>query len=184
MRDANLQPQPFGTFLRNVTQQWGTYFYGQDSWRIKPSLTLYYGLSYQVQTAPMEANNLQTIMTDASTGGIPIIATAFLQQKQQAALAGQIYNPTFAFESVGAAQSPVYDIDWGDFAPRVALAWNPSAKSGVLGKLLGDHKTVIRGGFAIVYDRSNTVQSVEIPMLGIGFDQNIAVTAPSCTATG
>ena len=44
--------------------------------------------------------------------------------------------------------------------------------------------TVIRGGFAMVYDRSNTVQSVEIPMLGIGFDQNIFVATPACTATG
>ncbi len=183
VRNANLQPLPLGTPIRDVTQQWATYFYGQDSWRIKPSLTLYYGLAYQVQTAPTEQNGLQTIMTDASTG-IPIIAPAFLQQKQQAALQGQIFNPTFGFEPVRAAQLPVYNIDWGDFAPRLALAWNPAVKSGVLGKLLGDHKTVIRGGFAIVYDRSNTVQSVEIPMLGIGFDQNIAVTAPPCTATG
>ncbi len=64
------------------------------------------------------------------------------------------------------------------------LAWNPSANSGILGKLLGERKTVIRGGFAMVYDRGNTVQSVEIPMLGIGFDENIIIGAPPCTATG
>ena len=183
VRNANLQPQPLGTFLRDVTQQWATYFYLQDSFRIKPSLTLYYGLSYGWQTAPTEQHNLQTIMTNASDGTL-ISAQSFLQQKEQAALAGQIYNPTFGFETVGTAHRPVYDTDWGDVAPRIALAWNPSAKDGVWGRIIGQGKTVIRGGFAMVYDRSNTVQSVEIPMLGIGFDQNIFVPAPACNATG
>ena len=183
VRNANLQPQPLGTFIRDVTQQWATYMYLQDSWRIKPSLTLYYGLSYGWQTAPTEANNLQTIMINATTGA-QISGPSYLAAKQQAALSGQIYNPTFGFETVGAAKTPVYGTDWGDVAPRFALAWNPSVRDGFLGKIIGDKKSVIRGGFAMVYDRSNTVQSVEIPMLGIGFDQNIAVAAPACNATG
>jgi hypothetical protein len=183
VRDSNLQPQPLGTYLRDVTQQWATYLYVQDSWRIKSSLTLYYGLSYGWQTAPVEANNLQTIMIDASSGAL-ISGPSFIAAKEQAALKGQIYNPTFGFETVGAAKRPVYGTDYGNLGPRVSLAWNPSVKDGLLGKMIGDRKSVIRGGFAMVYDRSNTVQSVEIPMLGIGFDQNILVTAPACNATG
>jgi hypothetical protein len=183
VRNSNLQPQPLGTFLRDVTNQYASYFYVQDSWRIKPALTLYYGLSYGFQTAPTEANNLQTIMINAQTGSL-IEGPQFLQQKEQAAIAGNIYNPTFGFETVGAAKRPVYNTDYGDFAPRVALAWNPTATTGFLNKLLGEKKSVIRGGFAMVYDRSNTVQSVEIPMLGIGFDQNISVNAPACNSTG
>ncbi len=183
VRNSQLQPQPLGTFLRDVTNQYATYMYLQDSWRIKPSLTLYYGLSYGWQTAPTEQNNLQTLMINASTGAL-ITGPAYLQAKETAALAGQIYNPTFGFETVSQAKRPVYNTDYGDVAPRASLAWNPSVTKGFMGKLLGDHKTVIRGGFAMVYDRSNTVQSVEIPMLGIGFDQNILVATPSCTATG
>jgi Carboxypeptidase regulatory-like domain len=184
VRNSQLQPQPFGTFLRNVTNQYATYFYVQDSWRLKPSLTFYYGLNYGFQTAPTEANNLQTIMTNAATGAL-INGPQFLQAKEQAAEQGQIYNPTFGFETVGAAKRPVYNTAYGNVAPRVSLAWNPSVKSGgFLGKVLGEKNTVIRGGFAMVYDRSNTVQSVEIPMLGIGFDQNIAINAPPCNATG
>ncbi len=183
VRDANLQPLPFGTFLHNNTDQWATYFYVQDSWRIKPSLTLYFGLSYGWQSSPTEKNNLQTIMTYAATGQ-EVTGPAFIAAKEQAALAGQIYNPTFGFETVGSAHKSVYNVDYGDLAPRVSLAWNPSAKSGFMGKLLGDHKSVIRGGFAMVYDRGNTVQSVEIPMLGIGFAENIFVAAPTCNSTG
>ena len=37
VRDTQLQPQPFGTFLRDVTNQWASYFYLQDSWRIRPT---------------------------------------------------------------------------------------------------------------------------------------------------
>ena len=183
VRDSQLQPQPLGTFLRDVTHQYATYLYLQDSWRIKPNLTLYYGLSYGWQTPPTEENNLQTLMINATTGEL-ITGPAFLQAKQQAALAGQIYNPIFGFQTVTAAKRSVYDTDWGDVAPRASLAWNPSMKNGIMGTLLGEHKSVIRGGFAMVYDRSNTVQSVEIPMLGIGFDQNILVAAPPCNATG
>ena len=100
VRNANLQPQPLGTFLRDVTNQYATYFYVQDSFRIKPSLTLYYGLSYGWQTAPTEQNNLQTIMINAADGSL-VTGQSFMQQKQQAALAGQIYNPTFGFQTVG-----------------------------------------------------------------------------------
>ncbi|MBZ5602090.1 MAG: carboxypeptidase-like regulatory domain-containing protein [Acidobacteriia bacterium] len=183
VRDANLQPQPLGTFIRDVTNQWATYMYAQDSWRIKPSLTLYYGLSYGWQSSPTEQNNLQTVMVNAATGA-PITGPEYLQSKIQAAQQGQIFNPTFGFATVGASGLPIYNVDYGDVAPRAALAWNPSAKSGILGKIFGDKKSVVRGGFAMVYDRSNTVQSVEIPMLGIGFDQNLIVGAPSCNATG
>jgi hypothetical protein len=183
VRNTQLQPQPLGTFLRDVTNQWATYLYVQDSWRIRPSLTLSYGLSYGWQTSPTEQQNLQTIMTYASTGQ-PVTGPAFLAAKQAAALSGQIYNPTFGFDPVSVAKKPVFDVDWGDVAPRASLAWNPSARGGFLGGLLGDRKTVIRTGFAIVYDRGNTVQSVEIPMLGIGYDENIAVATPFCNATG
>jgi len=182
VRNAQLQPQPLGTFLRDVTNQYATYFYLQDSWRIKPSLTLYYGASYGIQTAPTEQNNLQTIMINASTGGL--ISNSFLQQKEQAAEQGNIYNPTFGFETVGAAKRPVYNTNYGSLGPHASLAWNPTGKTGFMHSLLGEKNTVIRGGFAMVYDRSNTVQSVEIPMLGVGFDQNIAVNAPACNMTG
>jgi hypothetical protein len=182
VRNAQLQPQPLGTFLRDDTNQWATYFYVQDSWRIKPSLTLYYGLNYGWNTSPTEQHNLQTIMTIASTG--QEVTESFIQQKEAAALQGQIYNPAFGFVPVGNAGKPVFNIDWGDIAPRAALAWNPSAKGGFWGKFLGDHKTVLRGGFSMVYDRGNTVQSVEIPMLGIGFDENIVIGTPACNMTG
>lgn len=181
VRNSNLQPQPLGTPLRDVTNQWAPYFYVQDSWRVKPNLTLTYGLSYGWQTSPTEKNNLQTVMINAATG--QEITGSYMQQKLIYAQQGVIYNPTFGFATVGASHLPVYNVDYGAIAPRVAIAWQPSASNGFF-KFLGDKKSVFRAGWGIVYDRGNQVQSVEIPMLGIGFDQNAIVAAPLCNATG
>ncbi|MBO0798914.1 MAG: hypothetical protein J2P31_08820, partial [Blastocatellia bacterium] len=48
-----------------------------------------------------------------------------------------------------------YAPDRNNFAPRLSLAWNPSAQNGLLGKVLGDRKTVIRAGGSVVYDRTS-----------------------------
>src|SRR5207248_4414984 len=183
MRDANLNPLPFGTNLVNVTNQRAYYFYGQDSWRLSPAFTLTYGLSYGWQTPPTEEQGRQTIMIDAGTGQ-PITAQAYLTAKRQAAEQGQIYNPTIGFLPVKQAHRSVYDTDWGNIAPRASFAWNPSSSKSILGRIVGEHKFVVRGGLGIVYDRSNTVQSVEIPMLGVGFDQNINIKTPACNVSG
>jgi hypothetical protein len=39
-----------------------------------------------------------------------------------------------------------------DFGPALGLAWSPSVRSGWLGRLFGDGKTVWRGGYQISYD--------------------------------
>src|SRR5262249_7043099 len=39
-----------------------------------------------------------------------------------------------------------------DFGPAFGLAWSPSTRSGWLGKLFGNGKTVLRGGYQISYD--------------------------------
>lgn len=176
VRDQNLQPLPLGTFLVDHTKAKAAYFYFQDSWRVNKALTLTFGLSYGWQTAPKEEHDLQTIMITADDNKL-IDAPQYMQSRLQAALSGQNYNPNVGYATVGKLGRPVYDIDWGNVAPRASFAWKPA------GKVFGE-KTVLRGGFALVYDRSNMVQNVQIPMLGVGFDQNIIVQAPLCNATG
>ncbi len=183
VRNANLQPEPLGTNLVNITDQQAYYFYGQDTWRLTRDFTLTLGLSYGWQTAPTEAQGRQTIMINAITGQ-PITAESFMQQKLSAALAGQVFNPTVGFEPVNDAHRSVYNVDWGDISPRAAFAWNPAYHAPLLGWLFGEKKAVLRGGFSKIFDRSNTVQSVEIPMLGVGFDQTINVGLPNCGVSG
>ncbi len=42
--------------------------------------------------------------------------------------------------------------DSNNWAPRAGLAYSPSFKDGILGKILGDGVTVFRGGYGIAYD--------------------------------
>jgi carboxypeptidase family protein len=182
-RDGQLNPLPFGTPLVNDTTLNAFEFYGQDVWRITPNLTLTYGLSYGWQTAPKEKLNRQTLVVDASNNK-PLTGPGYIAAKEAAALQGQTFNPTLGFEPVKSAGRNVFNVDYGDVAPRASVAWTPTFDSGFLRRMVGNRKTVVRGGYGIVYDRTNTVQSVIIPMLGVGFAQTISVGAPLCDASG
>ncbi len=183
-RDGNLKPLPFGQPLVGDTTNRAQSFYAQDTWRIKPSLTLTYGVSYGWQTTPHEKLGRQTLIVDATTSKV-LSAQDYLNAKESAAENGQIYNPQLGYLPVGkTGRSDVFTPDYGDVAPRLALAWNPDYNSGLMSHVFGGRKTVVRGGYGIAYDRINTVGSVIIPMLGVGFAQTLTVVAPPCDTNG
>ncbi|MGH9477214.1 MAG: carboxypeptidase regulatory-like domain-containing protein [Terriglobales bacterium] len=184
VRNSNLQPQPFGTNLTSHSTMDSYDFYVQDTWRLRPSLTATYGLAYGWQTPPTDANDQQTLLVDDSTGQA-LGAQEYMSNKLAAAEAGQFYNPTLAYLPIAnAGGRTVVNTDWGNVAPRIGVAWNPTITHGFLGQLFGGQKTVVRGGFGLVYDRSNMVQEVEIPMLGVGFADTVTVPTPACNLTG
>jgi len=180
VRDGSLSPQPFGTPLIANTNQQAYNFYAQDTWRIKSTLTLTYGLGYGWQTPPTEAHGQQTFEIDNGTGQI-LTAAGYIQAKNQAALRGQVFNPTIGYLPIkDSGRSGIWNTDYGNIAPRLSVAWNPSYKDGLLGNVFGQGKTVVRAGFGIYYDRINNVQSVEIPQLGVGFAQTLVLATPAC----
>jgi hypothetical protein len=184
VRDGNLNPQPFGTPLIANANMRAYDMYVQDTWRFKPSLTLTYGLSYGWQTPPHELHNEQTFIVDASTGQI-LSGQSYINQKLQAALQGQAFNPTIGYLPIAkSGRSDIYNPDYGDLGPRASLAWSPSYSDGLLGHMMGNGKTVVRAGFGIYYDRINNVQSVEIPQLGVGFAQTLVLKSPLCSVNG
>jgi len=185
VRDGNLNPKPLGASLVAKTTLRAYNFFAQDSWRITPSFTLTYGLGYGWQTTPHEQNQQQTFIADHDTGDTIINGLQYIQAKEAAAEQGNIYNPMLSYIPIkDSGRSDVFNVDYGDWAPRVSGAWNPSFREGFLSRILGDRKTVVRAGYGIAYDRVNTVQSVIIPMLGVGFAQTINVFSPLCNATG
>jgi hypothetical protein len=120
--------------------------------------------------------------------GEPLTYENYIEPRRQAALRGEIYNPQIGFQPVNllgrSSGGELFQTDWNNFAPRVAAAWSPSFKGGILDKLFGEQKTVLRGGFAILYDRINTSESVILPSLGAGFSQTLNLRAPACNSTG
>jgi hypothetical protein len=185
VRDGNLNPKPLGASLIAKTTLRAYNFFVQDSWRIKPSFTLTYGIGYGWQTTPQEQNKQQTFIANHDTGDSIINGLQYIQAKQAAAEVGDVYNPELSYIPIkDSGRSDVFNVDYGDWAPRASAAWNPSFINGFLGRILGDRKTVVRGGYGIAYDRVNTVQSVIIPMLGVGFAQTINLLSPLCNANG
>ena len=181
--DGDFNPLPFGEQLEADTKLWSPEFYIQDTWRMKPSLTFTFGINYGWQQAPTERLGRQSFQIASETGEF-LTAPSFLERRKKAAAAGEIFNPNFAFLPIGSSKrSNIFNVDWNNVAPRVAAAWNPSFSGGWLGKLFGERKTVIRGGYALVYDRQNTVQSVIVPTLGIAYAQTLNITAPLCNAS-
>jgi len=185
VRDGGFKPLPFGELLEADTTLWAPEFYFQDVWRIRQSLTLTYGLNYGWQTPPTEKLGRQSVQVDGVTLQEQTSAD-YLAARASAARNGKIFNPAIAFQPIKqAGRGGVFDIDWNNLAPRVAVSWNPSASGNKwLGYLFGDRKTVIRGGYSLVFDRQNTVQSVIVPTLGVAFAQTLNVTSPLCNATG
>lgn len=124
-------------------------FYAQDSYRMKPNLTLTYGLRYSLFSPPWETNGTQVAPSNSlgqwfNTRG----------QDMRAGIAPNL--PPISFSLAGPANNAkgYYNWDYHDFAPRLAFAYSPRPNSGWLKSLVGDgDKTSIRGGFGMVYDR-------------------------------
>jgi hypothetical protein len=154
--------------------------YASDSWHIKPSLTLTYGLSYQIETPPVEQNGKQVELVD--TNGAPINFTNYFNTKATQALQGQVYNPIIGFSTIAnvsnASHKYPFNPFYGGVSPRVAVAWNPQGGTSGLGKLF-DGKTVFRAGYGQIYSRLNGVGLVLIPLLGVGLGQPVSCIGAS-----
>lgn len=115
-------------------------FYAQDRWRISRSLTLNYGLRWEIQ-GPMKDGKGLTASPDLASIYGPsqrLFAPGTLSGNN---------NPTLQ-----AGRVP-FNTDWKNFAPNFGFAWNPNKTDGWLGKLLGGQKTVFRASYStIVYD--------------------------------
>src|ERR1700736_2198216 len=126
-------------------------FYGQDTWRIKPNLTLTYGLRWSFFPAPWETNGLQTSSTVGQ--GTQFAENVANMQKG----IGYGAEPPIAFSLGGPANNGpgFYPLERTDWSPRISIAYSPRFGSGPLRAIFGDNdKTVIRAGFSRVYDRA------------------------------
>ena len=102
-----------------------------------------------------------------------------LSDKRAASERGEIYNPTLAYVPIReTGRKHAFDTDWTNISPRISAAWTPSFRQGWSNKVFGDGKTVIRGGYSRLYDRTTTVQTITIPTLGVGFAQTLTAIAP------
>ena len=155
--------------------------YVSDTWHLRPTVTLTYGLSYNLEMPPYEINGKQVSLVDGN--GKPIVAADYLKAREQAALAGQAYQPVLGFATTTNIQGRKYPYDpfYGGVTPRVSVAWNPKFENGLLGAILGNNKTVIRGGYGRIFGRLNGVNLVLVPLLPPGLLQAVSCVGVSRT---
>jgi Carboxypeptidase regulatory-like domain/TonB dependent receptor len=134
-------------------------FFAQDSWKMRPDLTVTYGLRWNYHSVPFETNGFESVAN--------VFEKQLFDARQQAAQNGINGFTAAPFVTYGLG-GPVnhgpnyYHPDWRDFAPRVGIAYSPSFTQGFLGHLLGDRKTSIRAGAGMYYDRVLSTLSFEI----------------------
>jgi hypothetical protein len=148
-RDGSVLAQGAPVVRRYAEDGYETYV--QDTWKVRPSLTVTAGLRYSLFSPPWETSGLEVTPTESlntwfnnrgvgMNNGVPSIDA-----------------PPVAFNFSGPANGGTtgyYNWDWKNLGPRLAVAWSPGFGSGLLGNLFGGPgKSSVRAGFGIVYDR-------------------------------
>ena len=119
----------------------------QDSWRAKPSLTLNYGLRWEVSQPWYDTQNkTETIIPGVQSVVFPGAPKGWLVPGDPGV------PPTLA------------PTKWDGFAPRVGIAYSPKWDSGLLGKLAGGPgKTSFRAAWGLFYTSvEDLTQFVEV----------------------
>lgn len=102
---------PFSTLVNTHPTISNHLFYIQDDWKILPTLTLNYGLRYELSPPMHEDDGFGSVFDPALNGG----AGGFLATNGEN----------------GASKYP-YHVDKNNFAPRLGLAWRPLHNDGTV----------------------------------------------------
>ena len=164
--NADEKTKTYAPFTESMQRYAFTTFglYAQDSFRIRPDLTLNFGLRWQFDGDIHSGNELLSQPSGANFFGP---STGLFQP---GVLSGN-QNPMFEL-----VVHP-YKRDYVNPAPNFGFAWNPSGeRAGFLGKLLGDGKTVIRGAYSITFFNEGLNSISNSLSGGQGFRQNGTAT--------
>ena len=149
------------------------YFFGQDSWRIRPNITLNYGLRWELDTPLTDIlGHVQTFRPGQATTQYPCQLNANNPLVQ-------VYGSTDCSPTGPAnALNPLGLVVPGDrgiqpgmtatyynaWAPRIGMAWSPSANKGWMHKVTGDPGTLtVKAGWGMFY---NPIEQLVLEQFG------------------
>ncbi len=122
--EPDIFTQAGGDFTRDL-RGWELGAYGQDEYHISSTLTLNYGVRYEITTPFRDIHNRMMEFAPGNQSTVyPNAPNGLL------------------FPGDSGVPDTIAPIFKGDFAPRVGFAWNP----------LGNSRTVIRAAYGIFYD--------------------------------
>ena len=143
--------------------------FAQDTWRIRPNLTLDYGVRYQYFVPVTDKNNVLTSFFPAlfSRAAVPTCTDASCSALVRGT--GNELNGIAVAGSTSPFGEAISPKDKNNFSPRLGISWSPNFSSGPLQTLFGESgKTAIRAGYGFYYDQV---------LVGI-FEQNAFVNPP------
>ncbi len=135
-------PSPFNNGVASNRYLKQEYYIGyvQDEVKLRPNLTLNFGLRYEYYS-PLREDRNRSVYFDINAGTLSCASPA-----------PNCNNP---------ARTTWYKADPANFAPRISIAWTPGqSHTG----LFGGDRTVLRGGFGIYYgpgQAEDTLQPTE-----------------------
>ncbi len=132
---------PNGTGHIRHYRYYQTELYFTDTWKARKNLAITYGLHYMYYSVPYETQGLESIQNYS-------FDKYFAARVKQSAsgVSGDSTVPFIVYNLGGKANNaaPLYQPNYKDFAPRVAVAYTPGFAKGL----------VFNAGAGIVYDRT------------------------------
>jgi hypothetical protein len=107
-----------------------------DTWRIRPTLTIDYGLRYEYDSVPHDAHN--RIEKALGLTDLPNAGGSRFDSPDRLAKFNAAVN---AYKNILDGRTKIYDPDRNNFGPHVGVAWAP-----------GNSGTAVRAGYGIYYD--------------------------------
>jgi hypothetical protein len=175
---STFQPGPFSptNVAGNLNQYRFMYFapFVQDDWKATNRLTVNLGLRWDYRAVPTEKDNKMFWFDRANPGGGLCFADKGLETQTVSGLGGPIAPSGNGFYRYCGRPNPAAGSK-KPFAPRIGLAYR-----------LGD-KTVIRGGYGIFFDSSETREiddSGDIYPFVVRANDNPTTDVPQCGTPG
>jgi hypothetical protein len=127
--------------------------FAQDTWRLKPNLTITGGLRYDIQTPFTPFTSVMSAVTMDSVCGQSGLGDGGLYSKCNFLAPGSSGGVAPQFDLLEEGTQG-YQTDLNNIAPSASIAWRPNVQSGFLRKILGDpDQATLRAGYSIAYDR-------------------------------
>jgi hypothetical protein len=142
------------------------YLFGQDSWKIRPNLTLNYGLRWELNTPMADiGKHVQTFRPGQKSTVYPCVDTANTDCNSMTPIGLVVPGD----KGVPNGLTQTY---YNAFAPRIGLAWSPGSSA----------KTSIRAGWGLFYNPIEQLVleqfSAEPPFGGSTFPFNTGFNTP------
>ncbi len=130
----------------------GLYLFAQDSWKIKPNLTLNYGIRWELNTPLADkAQHVETFRPGQSSTVYPCDTTVLDQNSNPMCDSQNAVGLVVPGDSgVPAGMTQTY---YKAFAPRIGIAWSPGSSG----------KTSIRAGWGLFY---NPIEQLVLAQFG------------------